>query len=130
MKTRSEELFEGFLAANNVRFEKIKEDASPRPDYLVTESNLQLVFEVKELAEDENFGVVTDPSMPHIKSHSRTIGDHVRRRIEGSNKQIQYGAKQGISSILLIYNNLDPVFQMFGTEDMDFTAAMYGTIRS
>jgi hypothetical protein len=88
--------------------------------------NLQLVFEVKELAEDKNFGVVKDPSMPDIKSHSRTVGDHVRRRIEGSKRQIQYGAKQSIPSILLIYNNLDPVFQMFGTEDMDFTTAMYG----
>jgi hypothetical protein len=26
----------------------------------------------------------------------------------------------------LIYNNIDPVFQDFGTEPMDFTAAMYG----
>ena len=30
--------------------------------------------------------------------------------------------------ILLIYNNLDPVFQMFGTEEMDFTTAMYGEL--
>jgi len=28
--------------------------------------------------------------------------------------------------VLLIYNNVDPVFQAFGTEDVDFTAAMYG----
>jgi hypothetical protein len=120
------ELFESFLIQNNVPFEKIKEEASHRPDYLVNVSSLQLVFEVKELAEDDNFGVVKDPSHPHIRSHSRTIGDHVRRRIEGSRKQIQYGANQGIPSILLIYNDLDPVFQMFGTEDMDFTTAMYG----
>ena len=26
----------------------------------------------------------------------------------------------------MIYNNIDPVFQDFGTEPMDFTAAMYG----
>lgn len=126
MKTKSEELFESFLTLNNVPFEKIKEETSPRPDYLVTAGNLQLVFEVKELAEDDNFGVIKDRSMPHIKSYSRTVGNHVRRRIEGSKKQIQYGAKLGIPSILLIYNNLDPVFQMFGTEDMDFTTAMYG----
>jgi hypothetical protein len=54
------------------------------------------------------------------------MGEHVRRRIESSKKQIQYGAKQGIPSVLLIYNNIDPVFQDFGTEAMDFTAAMYG----
>ena len=70
--------------------------------------------------------MVKDPKYPHIESHSRTLGDHIRRRIEGSKKQIQYGAKQGVPSVLLIYNNVDPVFQMFGTEPMDFTAAMYG----
>ena len=84
------------------------------------------MFEVKELAQDDNFGVVKDPSTPFIKSHSRTIGDHIRRRIHDSKKQVQYGARQGVPSILLIYNNIDPVFQMFATEDMDFTAAMYG----
>jgi hypothetical protein len=40
--------------------------------------------------------------------------------------KIQFGANQGIPSILLIYNSLDPFFQTFGTEDLDFTAAMYG----
>jgi hypothetical protein len=127
MKTKSEELFERFLEANKVPFEKIKEDTTPRPDYLVSIGELKLVFELKELAEDENFGVVADPAHPYLKSHRRTIGDHVRRRIEGSKKQIQYGAKQGIPSVLLIYNNLDPL-QMFGTEDVDFTTAMYGEL--
>jgi hypothetical protein len=70
--------------------------------------------------------MVKDPNYPHIKSSSRTLGDHIRRRIEGSKKQIQFGARQGVPSILLIYNNIDPVFQDFGTEPMDFTAAMYG----
>lgn len=129
MKTKSEELFERFLATNKLQFEKIeavKKTAAHRPDYLVSIGNLQLIFEVKELSEDDNFGVVEDPAYPHIKSNSRTLGDHVRRRIESSKKQIQYGAKQGIPSVLLIYNNVDPVFQTFGTESMDFMAAMYG----
>lgn len=125
MKTKSETLFEGFLAANNLPFEKIKEGTTPRPDYLVTAGPAHVIFELKELTEDENFGV-KDHAFPHIKSHSRTVGDHIRRRVESSKKQIQYGAKQGIPSVLLIYNGLDPVFQMFGTEPMDFTAAMYG----
>ncbi len=124
MKTKSEELIEKFLAQNNVPFEKIEEETSHRPDYLITVGNLQLMFEVKELVKDKDFGVVKDLSMPHITKCSRTVGDHVRRRIEGSKKQIQYGANHGIPSILIIYNSLDPVFQAFGTEDMDFTAAM------
>jgi hypothetical protein len=131
MKTKSEQLFETFLTANNVQFEKIeeiKEKEAYRPDFLVALGNLHLVFELKELAEGANFGIVDDPTKSYIKSHSRTVGDHVRRRIGSSKKQIQYGANQGIPSILLIYNNLDPVFQIFGTEDMDFTTAMYGEL--
>jgi hypothetical protein len=126
MKTKSESPFEEFLTVNNVPFEKIEEDTMSRPDYRVSVGGVEAIFEVKELAEDENFGVVKDPAYPHIKSSSRTLGDHVRRRIESSKKQIQFGARQGIPSVLLNYNNVDPVFQDFGTEPMDFTAAMYG----
>lgn len=126
MKTKSEGLFEEFLATNNLSFERIAVDTTPRPDYRVSVGCGEIIFELKELAEDGNFGVIKDPNFPHIKSSSRTVGDHIRRRIESSKKQIQFGAKQGIPSILLIYNNIDPVFQDFGTEPMDFTAAMYG----
>lgn len=126
LKTKSEELFEAFLTANNLTFAKIKEDTARRPDYLVSIGSAQIIFELKELAEDKNFGVIKDPDYPHIRSYSRTLGDHVSRRIERAKEQIQYGARQGIPSVLLIYNNIDPVFQMFGTELMDFTAAMYG----
>jgi hypothetical protein len=125
MRTRSEQIFEDFLKAHIVPFEKIEEDTTPRPDYLVSIGDTKLIFELKELTEDEKFGVV-DPAHPHIRSFSGTIGEHVRRRITGSKKQIQYGARQGIPSVLLIYNNLDRVFQAFGTDDSDFIAAMYG----
>src|SRR5258707_904564 len=126
MKTKSESLFEGFLTTNKLPFEKIKEGSTKTPDYRVSVGGSEIVFEVKELTEDENFGVVKAPAYPHIKSSSRTLGDHIRRRIESSKKQIQFGSELGIPSILLIYNNVDPVFQDFGTEPMDFTAAMYG----
>jgi hypothetical protein len=125
MKTTSEEMFEKFLTENNLPFEKIKEEDSPRPDYLVQVGELKLVFEVKELAEDENFGVLKNFLRPDIKVHSRTLGDHVRSKISDAKKQIQYAAKQGLPSILVLYNNIDPL-HMFGTEDMDFISAMYG----
>ena len=102
--------------SSNLPFEKIKEDTTPRPDYRVSVGGSEIIFELKELAEDGNFCVVKDPTYPHIKSSSRIVGDHIRRRIESSKKQIQFGAKQGFPSILLIYNNIDPVFQDFGTE--------------
>ena len=118
MKTRSEDVFESFLTTNNLAFEKIKEEALPRPDYLVQIGALKLIFEVKELAADENL-------KDRARGYTLTTGDHVRSRIDSSRRQIQYGANLGIPSILLIYNSIDPL-QMLGTENRDFTAAMYG----
>jgi len=120
-QTKSESLFEDFLTDHNIAFERINEAASPRPDYLVTASDLKLIFEIKELSPDQDFGRAGIV-------YSRTVGSHVRERINASRKQIQYGASQGIPSILLIYNRLDPVFQMWGTEDLDFTTATYGEL--
>ena len=124
-KTISEAAFENFLNENKLLFDHIEEASTPRPDYLVHAGDLKLIFEVKELGEDENFREVHDPGARIFRVHSRIVGDHVRRKISEAKKQIQYAAKQGIPSILLIYNNLDPLF-LFGTEDHDFITAMYG----
>src|SRR5206468_2359430 len=78
-----------------------------------------LMFEVKELTEDENFG----QGLHHLST--RQTGAHVRSKISESKKQIQIGAKHGISSVLLIYNALDSC-HAFGTEAHDFRAAMHG----
>lgn len=131
MKTKSEGVFEEFLLANSLQFEKINVDRTPRPDYRVSVGGSEIIFEVKELTKDVNFGVVKDSSYPHLKFSSRTAGNHIRRRIRDSRKQIQFGADQGIPSILLVYNDIDPVLQIFGTEAADFTTAMFGafTIR-
>ena len=91
MKTKSEDLFEGFLATNDLPFEKIKEDTTPRPDYRVSVGGRVIIFEIKELAEDGNFGVVKDPAHPHIKSSSRTVGDHIRRRIKAQRSRSNSG---------------------------------------
>jgi len=119
MKTTSELELEKFLTENALPFERVEEQTTPRPDYLVRIGDLQLLFEVKEIAEDKNF----TRELPKV--YNRIIGDHVRSKITESRRQVQYGAKQGIPSALLIYNNLDP-FHLFGTEDHDFIAAMYG----
>ena len=119
IKTKSEEVFENFLIDNNLEFEKIKEENSARPDYLVKIGKFKMVFEIKELAEDENF------KTEQFSLSSRTVGEHIRKKIQEARKQIQFAAKQGIPSILLIYNNIDPM-HLFGTENMDFISAMYG----
>ena len=119
VKTKSEETFEMFLTENNLEFEKIKEEGTPRPDYLVKIGDFNLVFEIKELYEDENF-----KTKPFALS-SRKVGSHIRKKIHYSRKQIKFAAKQGIPSVLLIYNNIDPL-HLFGTENHDFIYAMYG----
>jgi len=119
MKTTSELAFEKFLTENALPFERIEEQQTPRPDYVVQIGDLEILFEVKEIAEDENF------TMEPMKVYSRIMGDHVRSKITESRRQLQYGAKQGIPSVLLVYNNLDAC-HLFGTEDHDFVAAMYG----
>ncbi len=122
MKTKSEEIFENFLNLNNLSFEKIEEvlvKGAHRPDYLVQVGNGQIVFEVKELTEDDSFTEELNVA------YSGKIGEHVRRLIRTSKKQIQYGANQGIPSVLLIYNCVDRVSD-FGTSNVDFTSAMYG----
>ena len=81
-----------------------------RPDYLVQVGDCKLIFEVKQLES-------TFRGVPGI---------HVRSAIQRSRRQIPYGAEQGVPSILLIYNMIDPVFQLSGTDDLDFETAMYG----
>lgn len=117
MKTTSEREFERFLAENGLPFERVEEQPTPRPDYLVQIGDAKTLFEVKEISEDENF--TAEPV------YRRTLGDHIRAKIGEARRQMQYGAKQGIPSVLVIYNNLDPI-HLFGTEDQDFITAMYG----
>src|SRR5262245_50629387 len=114
MKTTSELAFETFLSENDLTFEKIKEGTTRRPDYLVQLGDLKLMFEIKELTDDEGFAHGT-----------RIIGDHIRRIIDTARSQVRYATTQGIPAALLIYNKLDPLF-LFATEDHDFETAMYG----
>ncbi|MBZ5689076.1 MAG: hypothetical protein LAP86_29055 [Acidobacteriia bacterium] len=116
MKTTSEREFERFLTENGLPFERVEEQPTRRPDYLVQIGDAKVFFEVKEISEDENFAAPT---------YRRTLGDHIRAKIGEARGQVQYGADQGIPSVLVIYNNLDP-FHLFGTEDQDFISAMYG----
>lgn len=115
-KTTSEVAFETFLSENGLPFEKVEEQDSPRPDYLVQIGATKVFFEVKQLVADDNFT---------MHGSTRTIGNHIRRKIVEARKQLQFGANQGIPSVLLIYNKLDPL-HLFGTENHDFISAMYG----
>ena len=89
MKTTSELAFESFLIENNLTFEKIEEETTRRPDYLVQIGDVKLMFEIKEL---------------DFEGGNRTIGDHVRRKIKEARGQVRYGAEQGVPAVLLVYN--------------------------
>lgn len=117
--TKSEDLFELFCNHHNILWEKIATKKTKTPDYLITFNSQIHYFEIKQLDEDENFKSTQGVS-------SRIVGDHVRKRIEKSQKQIQVGARNNSPSILIIFNNLDPTFQEFGTGQIDFITAMYG----
>ena len=121
-KTKSEALFEQFLSDHRLQFVSIPEAESPRPDYAIGGGTSwgPIFFEVKELKEDADYK--QDP----LGLSKRKPGEHIRRKISESRKQIQYGAMQGIPSVLLIYNAIDPVSSMFGTERHDFISAMHG----
>lgn len=115
-----EALFESFCDAHGIAWEKIPTGKDRTPDYLATLSGQRVCFEIKQIDEDEEFNYSQGVG-------SRTIGDHVRQKIADARKQIQVGARMDLPSILLIYNNLDPL-QIFGTEQHDFIAAMYGEL--
>jgi hypothetical protein len=116
-KTKSEAIFEEFLRIHNLLFEPIVVSKSRRPDYAVAIGTSQIIFEVKELSKDK------DLSRAEFSVSTRVVGDHIRSKISEAKKQIQFGSKQGLSSVLLIYNDID---LRFGTEDRDFISAMYG----
>jgi hypothetical protein len=121
MSTTSEALFEAFLSANKVAFSRIEEaQGARRPDYLIDLGPTQLIFEIKQLGDD------AAERAERTGSWSSTPGDALRKLITRSKKQIQFGAKQGIPSVLLVYNNTDPGFQTRGTDAFDFQTAMYG----
>ncbi len=120
IKTISETIFEEFCSSNNLPCEKITECYQPTPDYKVILNAETVIVEVKQIDKDDKF---TD------ELGSRTVGDHVRAKINDKHtrRQVNAASKKRLPAILLIYNNLDPM-QMFGTEQRDFIAAMYGEL--
>lgn len=117
--TVSESNFEEFLRAHGLPFERVAEAETPRPDYLVTVGDVRLIFEVKELTADDKF------RCEECAVSSRKVGVHIRSKIGQARRQVKFGADSGIPSILLIYNAIDPL-HIFGTDQHDFIAAMYG----
>jgi hypothetical protein len=117
MKTRSEILFERFLAENGLAFSPIPVGAGRTPDYGVSIGGVEIVFEVKE--------IVAERAWADDVVHGDTVGERIRQKIGASKGQMQVASRQGKPTVLLIFNNYDPL-QLSGTEDHDFEHAMYG----
>lgn len=118
VKTKSESIFEEFCSSNNISCEKIPEDKQSTPDYKIVLNTETIFVEIKQIDKDDKFTTA---------SSSRTVGDHVRAKINEARRQLKVALNNRTPAILLIYNNLDP-WQAFGTEQHDFIAAMYGEL--
>jgi hypothetical protein len=119
-KTKAEAVFEEFCRSNDIPLEKIRESSDSTPDYAVMLYGKPVIVEVKQIDEDEKFNLQSGVS-------SRTVGSHVRKKVTQARKQKQFqkASAEGVPTILLVYNALDPS-QRFGTEPHDFIAALYG----
>lgn len=116
--TAGELVFEAFCRAHMISWEKIDEGEASTPDYAIRLNGTPVYVEIKDIVEDENFGTPV---------RTRTVGAHVRAKINEAKAQVQVPAKAGAPALLLIYNALDPC-QIFGTEEHDFVHAMYGEL--
>lgn len=112
----AETIFEEFCALNGISWDKIPVGEEPTPDYRVVFNGQTVLVEVKQIDKDDNFSSV---------SSSRTVGSHIRKKIEQARKQAHSASNSTTPFILLVYNNLDDM-QLFGTEQHDFRDAMYG----
>ena len=120
-QTKSENAFEQFLALNNVSFERIQTAREPRPDFIVHLGEQRVIFELKEVATNE------DNSFSPLKVHTKTQGEKIRNAIQEASKQMRWANKQGCPSVLLLTDASSPGFA-WHLEDQDFSAAMYGEI--
>jgi hypothetical protein len=114
--TEGEALFERFCALHGLPCARVAEGKLATPHYHVDLDGTSAAIEIKQIDEDENFSSTSTP---------RTVGSHVRAKINEARNQVLPAAMDGMPAILLIYNNLDPL-QAFGTEQHDFVTAMYG----
>ena len=79
VKNKSESIFEEFCNSNNIPWDKIPEGPESTPDYKIL-LNSQIIFvEVKQIDKDAAFNTANGIT-------SRTVGSHVRKKIEGSRK--------------------------------------------
>ena len=118
-KTTSEAIFERFCSQHNLDWTPIPTGTEKSPDYLLRFGRHSVLVEIEQIESLTGFN-------PGGVS-SRTVGAHVRRKINAARAQIKAGAESKRPTILLVHNTIDPM-QVFGTEPHDFISAMYGEL--
>lgn len=117
-KTRSEITFERWLSANGLSWRPVPRNSTKTPDYAVNVAPRgEIIFELKQIETARNWKADI--------VHGSEVGAFIRERINGSKSQMKASSKQGKPTVLVIFNDYDPI-QLFGTEDRDFIHAMYG----
>jgi hypothetical protein len=118
-KTASEALFEQFCTDQRVDWKRIPTGAEKTPDYELRVGGHSVLVEIEQIESLVGF----EPD----GVSSRTVGSHVRHKINAARGQVKVGAERELPTVLLIHNTIDPM-QMFGTESHDFISAMYGEL--
>jgi hypothetical protein len=116
--TASEQLFEQFCDCHGLPYRRLKAGHSPTPDYELTVGATIVRVEIEQIE--------TEVGIEPLGVSTRTVGNHVRKKISDARRQVKASCEAGFPTILLIYNLVDEPFQSFGTEPHDFLAAMYG----
>lgn len=117
--TKSEKLFERFCEVNGLASERVQAGDGKRPNYKLWLGGRDVYFEIEQI--ESSRGIDSEGVW------SRTVGWHIRKKIDDARGQAKYAAGMGSPVVLLVYNTVDPM-QMFGTEAHDFVCAMYGEL--
>lgn len=117
-RNESELLFEAFCRQHQLETQPVAVGPTPTPDYHLRFGSVVAFVEIKQIE--------SEAGIDRGGVSRRTVGDHVRQRIDEARKQIQAASRAGFPTMLLIYNLVDEPLQIFGTERHDFLAAMYG----
>lgn len=118
-RTESEALFERFCEQHRLSWEPVPTGDTKTPDYRVHFGAHSIAVEIEQIESLSGFnpgGV-----------HSRTVGSHLRKKIDAARRQMRAAAAEGLPTVLLVHNTIDPL-QLFGTETHDFISAMYGEL--
>ncbi len=123
--TKSERLFEKFAQKQGWNISKIPKSPTKSPDYDVFINNKRMIFEIKEIVENEddkrNKKLLKEGGYPVI---SKTPGQYVRAKIISAKKQLKEFKELKIPMLVVLYDN--SMNQFAKLEQYELLAGMYG----